>query len=253
MSLFNNIKEEDNNMENLVYVDNNQLVVSSRSIAEHFEKAHKHILESIEKLKAENSALTSMFYETTYKAGTGKSYKEYLLNRDGFSLLVMGFTGKKALDWKLKYIEAFNKMENQLKPALPDFTNPVEAARAWANEYEAKQKVLAQIEEQKPKVLFANAVDAGQNSILIGDLAKLLKQNGIETGQKRLFAWLRDNNYLMKSGSSKNLPTQKAMEMGLFEVKEGTYINKNDVSITTRTTKVTGKGQIFFINKFLSK
>lgn len=125
MSLFNNIKEEDNNMENLVYVDNNQLVVSSRSIAEHFEKAHKHILESIEKLKAENSALTSMFYETTYKAGTGKSYKEYLLNRDGFSLLVMGFTGKKALDWKLRYIEAFNQMESQLKnqrpivPALP--------------------------------------------------------------------------------------------------------------------------------------
>lgn len=134
---------------------------------------------------------------------------------------------------------------------MPDFSNPAEAARAWANEYEAKQKALAQIEEQKPKVLFAEAVDASQNSILIGDLAKLLKQNGVETGQKRLFAWLRDNDYLIKSGSSKNMPIQRAMEMGLFEVKEGTYVNKNDVSITTRTTKVTGKGQIFFINKFL--
>lgn len=134
---------------------------------------------------------------------------------------------------------------------MPDFNNPAEAARAWANEYEAKQKALVQVAVMKPKVLFAEAVDASQNFILIGDLAKLLKQNGVETGQKKLFAWLRDNDYLIKSGSSKNMPTQRAMEMGLFEVKEGTFVNKNDVSITTRTTKVTGKGQIFFINKFL--
>lgn len=91
------------------------LTVNSRAVAEHFEKQHKHILESIENIKAENSALTSMFYEGYYIAGTGKRYKEYLMNRDGFTLLVMGFTGQKALEWKLKYIQAFNEMEKELK------------------------------------------------------------------------------------------------------------------------------------------
>lgn len=108
------------------------------------------------------------------------------------------------------------------------------------------------IEIQKPKVLFADAVSASETSILIGDLAKLLKQNGIDMGTKRLFAWLRDNSYLMKSGSSKNMPTQRAMEQRLFEIKEGSYINSDGVNVTTKTTKVTGKGQLFFVNKFLN-
>lgn len=92
-----------------------QPVVSSREVANNFGKKHKHVLESIENIKAENSAVTKMFIESSYKAGTGKNYKEYLLTRDGFSLLVMGFTGAKALEWKLKYIEAFNKMEQYIK------------------------------------------------------------------------------------------------------------------------------------------
>lgn len=96
-----------------------QPVVSSREVANNFEKKHKHVLESIENIKAENSAVTKMFIESSYKAGTGKNYKEYLLTRDGFSLLVMGFTGAKALEWKLKYIEAFNKMEEKLKNINP--------------------------------------------------------------------------------------------------------------------------------------
>lgn len=108
------------------------------------------------------------------------------------------------------------------------------------------------IEAQKPKVLFADAVSASKNSILIGELAKLLKQNGVDMGTKRLFAWLRNNSYLMKSGSSKNMPTQRAMEQKLFEIKEGSYVNSNGVNITTKTTKVTGKGQLFFVNKFLN-
>ena len=109
-------------MKNLVQVSNNQVVVSSRQIAEHFEKQHKHVLDAIEKLKAENSALRSMFCEGSYKVeGNNKTYPEYLMNRDGFSLLVMGFTGKKALEWKIKYIEAFNAMESEIKQgkALP--------------------------------------------------------------------------------------------------------------------------------------
>lgn len=108
------------------------------------------------------------------------------------------------------------------------------------------------IAADKPKVIFADAVATAKTSILIGDLAKLLKQNGVETGQKRLFDWLRNNGYLIKGGSSKNMPTQKSMELGLFEVKE-TTINNSDGSIrVTKTTKVTGKGQSYFINKFLA-
>lgn len=104
--------------------DHQQPVVSSLQVAENFGKQHKHVLEAIEKIRAENSAVTEMFYETTYKTGTGKNYKMYLMTRDGFSLLVMGFTGKDALEWKIKYIQAFNAMEQQIKDGLP--TTPEE-------------------------------------------------------------------------------------------------------------------------------
>lgn len=118
------------------------------------------------------------------------------------------------------------------------------------------QSVLAakdkQIEEMKPKVVFADAVATSHTSILVGELAKILKQNGIDMGQKRLFAWLRENGYLIKrQGTDYNMPTQKAMDLGLFEIKEGSYVNGSGVNITTKTPKVTGKGQQYFINKFL--
>lgn len=118
------------------------------------------------------------------------------------------------------------------------------------------QNVLAakdkQIEEMKPKALFADAVATSHTSILVGELAKILKQNGIDMGQKRLFAWLREKGYLIKrQGTDYNMPTQKAMDLGLFEIKEGSYVNGSGVNITTKTPKVTGKGQQYFINKFL--
>lgn len=121
---------------------------------------------------------------------------------------------------------------------------------------EEREKSAAQakkIEEDRPKVVFADAVAASKTSILIGELAKLLKQNGIDIGQKRLFAWMREHGYLIKSGSAKNMPTQRAMDMGLFEVKEGSYVAADGSNRTTRTTKVTGKGQQYFINKFLGE
>lgn len=105
--------------------------------------------------------------------------------------------------------------------------------------------------EMKPKALFADAVAASNSNILIGDLAKLIKQNGHDIGQKRLFDWLRDNGYLIKYGSSRNMPTQLAMNLGLFKVKESTFSNPDGSVRITRTTKVTGKGQQYFINKFL--
>lgn len=140
----------------------------------------------------------------------------------------------------------------------PDFAIKVFAELKAERE---KRKVLEstvkeqeqQIQADKPKVVFADAVTTSKTSILIGDLAKLLKQNGIAMGQKRLFEWLRSNGYLIKSGSSKNMPIQRYMEQGLFEVKESVVANPDGSSRVTRTTKVTGKGQQYFINFFLTK
>lgn len=110
----------------------------------------------------------------------------------------------------------------------------------------------AQIEADKPKTIFADAVSTSKTSILVGDLAKLICQNGYQIGQKRLFEWLRNNGYLIKSGNSYNMPMQRYVEQGLFEVKESNMQNPDGSVRITRTTKVTGKGQIYFINKFLS-
>lgn len=110
----------------------------------------------------------------------------------------------------------------------------------------------SRIQEMRPKEIFADAVTTSHTSILIGDLAKLIKQNGVDMGQKRLFLWLRENGYLIKrNGSDYNMPTQRSMEMGLFEVKESTVNNPDGSIRVNRTTKVTGKGQQYFINKFL--
>lgn len=109
----------------------------------------------------------------------------------------------------------------------------------------------AKIEADRPKTIFADAVSTSHTSILIGDLAKLICQNGVQTGQKRLFQWMRENGYLMKSGASYNMPMQRYIEQGLFEVKESSVQNPDGSVRITRTTKVTGKGQLYFINKFL--
>lgn len=109
----------------------------------------------------------------------------------------------------------------------------------------------AQIEKDKPKVLFADSCEVAENSILIGEFAKRLKQNGFDIGQNKLFEWLRQHDYLCKSGERKNLPTQYSMERGLFEVKTRIMSNPNGSVRTTSTTKITGKGQIYFTNKFL--
>ena len=114
------------------------------------------------------------------------------------------------------------------------------------------ERKQAKIEQMKPKEIFADAVAASHTSILVGDLAKLICQNGYQIGAKRLFSWLRDNGYLIKrKGADWNMPTQKSLELGLFEIKESTHIGGNGCNVTTRTPKATGKAQIYFINKFL--
>lgn len=127
----------------------------------------------------------------------------------------------------------------------------IQLATKLKEEQQARLIAEKQIERQKPKVLFADAVTASETSILVGELAKILSQNGIDTGQNRLFKWLRDNGYLIRrKGTDYNMPTQYSMNLGLFEVKE-TSITHSDGHISiSKTSKVTGKGQIYFINKF---
>ena len=134
-------------------------------------------------------------------------------------------------------------------------SNPEMAIKAFTAlkvEREKNKALEADNQRMKPKEIFADAVATSHTSILIGDLAKLLKQNGVETGQKRFFEWLRENSYLIKrKGADWNMPTQKAMALGLFEVKESTVNNPDGSVRINKTTKVTGKGQQYFLNKFL--
>lgn len=147
------------------------------------------------------------------------------------------------------------KLARQYFITLEKKWNSPEAVMARALQMADKKllELQSKIEQDKPKTIFADAVATSHTSILVGDLAKLIKQNGYDIGQRRLFDYLRENGYLIKSGSSWNMPTQYSMDLGLFEVKEST-INNPDGSIRiNRTTKVTGKGQIYFINHFLNK
>ena len=142
--------------------------------------------------------------------------------------------------------------------ALPNFRNPAEAARAWADKEEQRlleeQKRLAleqKIEEVRPKVVFAESIEVAKTSILVGEMAKLIKQaTGYDIGQNRFFEWLRNRGYLHKDGSQTNMPTQRSMDAGWMEIKEGTRIGSSGESRITRTPKITGKGQIYFINLF---
>lgn len=133
----------------------------------------------------------------------------------------------------------------------PDFL--IKLATNLKEEKEKRLEAERQIEADRPKVTFANAVNVSKDGMLLGMLAKLLHQNGVDIGQKRLFQWMRDKGYLMKNGTDKNMPTQRSMEMGLFQVKEGSYVGSDGTMKITRTTKVTGKGQQYFINIFLKR
>lgn len=240
----------------LVEIRNNQVVVNSRDVAERFSKRRDHVIRDIENLiKKDVPKIGAMFQQVELPDSYGRMQKTYYMNRDGFSLLVMGFTGQEAMEWKLKYIEAFNAMEKKLKNplALPNFGNPAEAARAWADEFEKRKQAEALNEANRPKVIFAEAVSTSKDGILVGMLAKLLHQNGVKIGQNRLFQWLRDKGYLMKRGVDKNMPTQRSKELGLFDVKERVVGNPDGSIRLTRTPVVTGKGQVYFVQKFLSE
>lgn len=188
--------------------------------------------------------------------GTPGNPEKSIVNEYGLYSLVLSSRKPEAKEFKrwithdvIPQIRKTGQYVANIPKTLPD------ALRAYANEVEEHNKAKALIEEQKPKVLFADSVAASHTSILVGDLAKLLHQNGVKNmGQKRLFNWLRENSYLIKrKGSDYNSPTQKAMEMGLFQIKETVVSHADGHTSVNKTTKVTGKGQQYFINKFLGE
>jgi anti-repressor protein len=188
----------------------------------------------------ENVDFTSVKSSTLVNNGAMRELQDYQITLDMAKEIAMLQRNEKGKEIRRKLIElekAWNSPEKVMARALDI------AHKTIAN-------LQIENEEMKPKAIFADAVATSDTSILIGDLAKLIKQNGTDIGQKRLFERMRNDGYLIKKGTSKNMPTQVAMEKGLFEVKERVINNPDGSTRITRTTKVTGKGQIYFINKF---
>ena len=156
--------------------------------------------------------------------------------------------GKEVRQYFIQVEKDFNSPEKIMARALKIAENKLNVLQLE----NAEQKKT--LEEQKPKVIFANSVETAKTSILVGELAKIIKQNGYDIGQNRFFEWLRNNNYLIsRKGTDYNMPTQKAMELGLFEIKETSITHADGHISVNKTPKVTGKGQVYFISKFLKK
>lgn len=185
-----------------------------------------------------------------------------VINESGLYSLILGSKLPRAKEFKhwvtSEVLPAIRKHGAYMTPAkieevLTDPDTIINLATQLKQERQQRQQLQAENQVMKPKAIFADAVTTSHSSILVGQLAKLLRQNGVNTGQNRLFAWLRDNGYLGKRGSNRNVPTQYAMELGLFKTKETAVTHSDGHTTVQITTKVTGKGQQYFINKFLGK
>jgi anti-repressor protein len=236
----------------LVFIENNRIVTDSLTIAETFGKEHKHVLRDIREIECSDEFTQSNFGLSEYTDSTGRKLPKYLITQDGFTFLVMGYTGKEAARFKEMYINEFNRMRDEL--SKPKFAIPQtlsEALRFAADLSDQKLALEQKVEADKPLVLFAESLQVSKDSILVGEMAKLLKQNGIEIGGMRFFQWLRDEGYLIKKlGEQYNMPTQRSMELGIMEIKTGSRNGSDGTIKITRTPKITGKGQVYFINKF---
>lgn len=228
----------------------------------------KDVAEILGYAKPENAISAHVDEEdktTTLIQGNGSNYKSKttIINESGLYSLVLSSklpTAKKFKRWVTsEVLPSIRKNGGYLTPEKVEevLSNPdtiIKLATDLKEERAKRKEAENRLEEAKPKVLFANAVTESGGTILIGDLAKFIKQNGRDMGQKRLFEQLRNDGFLIKQKcSSYNMPTQRAMDMGLFKVKESSIVQPDGVVRLTRTVKVTGKGQIYFINKYLGE
>lgn len=194
-------------------------------------------------------------------ADSGQNREMYIINESGLYSLILSSKLPSAKAFKHWITAEVLPVIRKTGGYVNDTEQFVNYYFADCNEYGRKaitlmldetKRMANQLKAQAPKVLFAEAVESSKTSIPVGDLAKLIKQNGVDIGQNRLFSWLRMNDYLIKSGDRKNMPTQKSMDLGLFEVKISTFYRPDGTVDITKTPKVTGKGQTYLINKFLS-
>ena len=197
----------------------------------------------------ENEDFTSVKNFTVVNNGAKKEIQDYVVTVDiakELSMVQNNEKGRQARKYFIQVEKAWNSPEMIMKRALEFANKQVENLKLKSEE---QQK---QIDEQKPKVIFADAVSASHTSILVGELAKILKQNGVALGQNKFFIWLRENGYLIRrKGTDYNMPTQRAMEMQLFEIKETSVVHSDGHTSINKTPKVTGKGQQYFINKLV--
>ncbi|KPV42003.1 phage antirepressor KilAC domain-containing protein [Alicyclobacillus ferrooxydans] len=250
-------------MGQLVFVDNGRLVTDSLTVARVFEKSHDHVMRDIRQQLAKLDEANEFqwgvtnFGETFYRhPQNGQLYSKFNMTEDAFAIVAMSYVTPEAMKMKVKFLNEFKRMKEALSQPrelsrleLIDLARESEMARLDAEKKNAELEY--QLRVQHPKVVFADAVTVSQNTILIRELAVILKQNDIEIGEKRLFEWLRDNGYLIKrAGTDRNTPTQKAKELGLFEIKETPIVHSNGTVTVSKTTKVTGKDQVYFVNKF---
>ena len=201
-------------------------------------------------LFVENEDYHKCTSSTVVNNGATRELEDYqisVLMAKHLSLMSRTEKGKQIREYLIDLERAWNTPEQVMARALKIADRQIDELKN--NNLMLEQKVKA----DKPKTIFADAVATSHTSILVGDLAKLICQNGVQIGQKRLFEWMRQNGYLMKFGVSKNMPMQRYIEQGLFEIKESSVQNPDGSVRITKTPKVTGKGQIYFINKFLEK
>ncbi|HEK9750666.1 phage antirepressor KilAC domain-containing protein [Streptococcus equi subsp. zooepidemicus] len=235
-----------NQLINVTLNKNQEPVVSARQLHKTLEVKTRFSqwVEQNFKILEEGYDFTSVVGTTVVNNGAVREIQDYALSLDAAKNLAMVSKTDKGKEVRQYFIQVEK-----------DFNSPEKImARALLMADKKVHKLEAQIEADRPKVLFANAVEASETSILIGDFAKILRQNGYEIGQNRLFEWLRNNGFLIrKKGESYNMPTQRSMDMKLFEVKERTHQEPNGSIRISKTTKLTGKGQQYFINKFLNQ
>lgn len=231
--------------------------MTSRDIAELTSKQHKDVLEAIRNMEPSWEKVTGRkFPLSEYKDGTGRKLPMYELSKSECLYVATKFNDEARARLIMRWEELENSQPIHSIPQSFSAALMLAATQAAVIEQQTTQieNQNSLIKSQQPKVLFADAVTASHNSILVGELAKILKQNNVDIGQNRLFEWLRTNKYLIsRNGTDYNMPTQKSMELELFQIKETPIVHSAGHTTVTKTVKVTGRGQQYFINKFISK
>jgi len=229
-------------------------MMSSREIAELVGKEHRNVMRDIRNMMETltmSSNLSPCCKSSTYVGKDGRNYDQYELDKDTCLTLLLGYDPVA----RMRVVKRWQELEQQV--ALAQFNVPKTYREALRLAIEQDEKIEAQqklLEEQRPKVLFADAVSSSEKTILVGELAKMLKQNGMDIGQNRLFERLREEGYLIsRNGIDRNMPTQKAMDLGLFEIRETAVIRSNGTTTFSKTPRVTGRGQVYFVDRFLGR